>query len=91
MPRAVALYRLYQISDGPLEVQVGFNLVNITDVNEKEETIDFDGQLPVDEIIENGFYIQTAFFPVPKKLELYAATSQIYGDSDAILTTVPNT
>ena len=42
-----------------------------------------DGLLPVDEIIENGFYIQTAFFPVPKKLELYAATSQIYGDSDA--------
>lgn len=32
-------------SDGPLEVQVGFNLVNITDVNEKEETIDFDGQI----------------------------------------------
>lgn len=32
-------------SDGPLEVRFGFNLVNITDVNEREETIDFDGQL----------------------------------------------
>lgn len=32
-------------SDGPLEVFFGFNLVNITDVNEKEETIDFDGQI----------------------------------------------
>jgi len=42
-----------------------------------------DGALPVDEIIDNGFYIQTAFFPVPKKLELYLATSQIYGDKDA--------
>ena len=31
--------------DGPLKVFFGFNLVNITDVNEKEETIDFDGEL----------------------------------------------
>ena len=31
--------------DGPLEVLVGFNLVNITDVNEKEETIDFEGAI----------------------------------------------
>jgi hypothetical protein len=42
-----------------------------------------DGLLPVDEIYENGFYVQTAFYPIPKKLELYAATSQIYGDKDA--------
>lgn len=42
-----------------------------------------DGALPVDEIVDKGFYIQAAFFPVKKKLELYAATSQIYGDSDA--------
>jgi hypothetical protein len=41
------------------------------------------GMVPVDEIVDQGFYIQTAFFPVPKKLELYAATSQIYGDEDA--------
>ena len=31
--------------DRPLEVQIGFNLVNITDVGEKEETLDFDGAI----------------------------------------------
>ena len=35
------------------------------------------------EIEDWGFYVQAAFFPIPKKLELYAATSQIYGDEDA--------
>ena len=30
-----------------------------------------------------GFYVQGAFYPVPKKLELYGATSQIFGDKDA--------
>lgn len=29
----------------PLEVRMGFNLINITDVNEKEETMDFEGAL----------------------------------------------
>jgi hypothetical protein len=42
-----------------------------------------DGPLPVDTIEDKGFYVQTAFFPIPKILELYAATSQIYGDKDA--------
>ena len=42
-----------------------------------------DGALPVDEIVDNGFYVQAAFFPIPKKLELYAVTSQIFGDSSA--------
>ena len=42
-----------------------------------------DGALPVEEIVDHGFYIQTAFYPVPKKIELYVATSQIYGDKDA--------
>ena len=41
------------------------------------------GPLPVQEITDQGFYVQAAFYPVPKRLELYAATSQIYGDSDA--------
>lgn len=27
----------------PLEVRIGFNLVNLTGINEKEETIDFEG------------------------------------------------
>jgi hypothetical protein len=42
-----------------------------------------DGALPVEEIVDKGFYVQVAFYPLPKKLELYAATSQIYGDRDA--------
>ena len=42
-----------------------------------------DGPLPVDEIVDKGFYVQAAFYPIPKKLELYGATSQIYGDKDA--------
>ena len=32
-------------SDGPVEVLIGFNLVNISDVSEKEETIDFEGAI----------------------------------------------
>ena len=32
-------------SDRPIEVLMGFNLVNITDVGEKEETLDFDGAI----------------------------------------------
>lgn len=31
--------------DDPVEVLVGFNLVNISDVGEKEETIDFEGAI----------------------------------------------
>ena len=42
-----------------------------------------DGPLPVASIHDTGFYVQGAFYPVPKKLELYAATSQIYGDKSA--------
>ena len=39
--------------------------------------------MPVDSIHDTGFYVQAAFYPVPKKLELYGATSQIFGDKDA--------
>jgi hypothetical protein len=42
-----------------------------------------DGALPVSSIVDKGFYVQGAFFPVPKKLELYGITSQIFGDKDA--------
>jgi hypothetical protein len=42
-----------------------------------------DGPVPMSSIVDQGFYIQGAFFPVPKKLELYGATSQIVGDKDA--------
>jgi hypothetical protein len=33
--------------------------------------------------VDTGFYVQAAFYPWKKKIEVYAATSQIYGDSDA--------
>ena len=39
--------------------------------------------LPVASIVDKGFYLQGAFYPVKKKLEVYAATSQILGDKDA--------
>jgi hypothetical protein len=42
-----------------------------------------DGPLPVGSILDRGFYVQGAFFPVKKKLEVYAGTSQIFGDKDA--------
>jgi hypothetical protein len=42
-----------------------------------------DGALPVSRIEDTGFYVQAGFFPIPKRLELYAATSQIFGDDDA--------
>jgi hypothetical protein len=42
-----------------------------------------DGPLPVSDINDWGFYVQAAFFPIPRKLELYGATSQIYGDEAA--------
>jgi hypothetical protein len=42
-----------------------------------------DGPLPVSEIFDHGFYVQASFFPKPERLELYAATSQIFGDSGA--------
>jgi len=39
---------------------------------------DADGPLPASSIVDRGFYIQSAFFPIEKKLELYATTSQIF-------------
>ena len=42
-----------------------------------------DGPLPVREVEDTGFYVQSSFYPIPKKLEVYASTSQIYGDKDA--------
>jgi len=42
-----------------------------------------DGPLPVESIVDKGFYVQGSFYPIPKRLELYGATSQIYGDKDA--------
>jgi hypothetical protein len=42
-----------------------------------------DGPLPVASILDDGFYVQSAFYPIPRKLELYAATSWVLGDKDA--------
>lgn len=42
-----------------------------------------DGALPVSQIEDQGFYVQAAFFPIKQKLEIYGATSWIYGDEDA--------
>ncbi len=42
-----------------------------------------DGPLPVSSVHDTGFYVQGAFYPVPKKLEVYGATSQIFGDKSA--------
>ncbi len=42
-----------------------------------------DGPIPVTSIHDTGFYVQAAFFPLPRMLELYAATSQVFGDKSA--------
>jgi Protein of unknown function (DUF3011) len=42
-----------------------------------------DGPLPVASIFDRGFYFQGSFYPIPRKLELYGVTSQIFGDEDA--------
>ena len=47
------------------------------------EEFQADGPLPVSGLFDHGFYVQGSFFPIPKTLEAYAATSQIYGDRDA--------
>jgi hypothetical protein len=42
-----------------------------------------DGPLPVSSIHDSGFYVQGALYPIPKKLEIYGVTSQIFGDTSA--------
>jgi hypothetical protein len=42
-----------------------------------------DGPLPVQSLLDRGFYVQGSFYPIKKKLELYGATSQIFGDKSA--------
>ncbi len=43
---------------------------------------DFDatGPLPVDDIFDHGFYVQTSYMVLPELLELYAATSHVFGE-----------
>jgi hypothetical protein len=47
------------------------------------QSLEADGPLPLTQIVDRGFYVQAAFFPIKKKLEVYSATSQIFGDADA--------
>jgi hypothetical protein len=42
---------------------------------------DLFGNFPIREIKDQGFYVQAAFYPIPKVFETYTGTSQIYGDS----------
>jgi hypothetical protein len=42
-----------------------------------------DGLLPVGSIHDTGFYLQAAFYPMPKTLEAYGITSHIFGDKAA--------
>jgi hypothetical protein len=39
-----------------------------------------DGPLPVGVIRDTGFYVQTAYMVIPRKLELYAGTSYVFSD-----------
>jgi hypothetical protein len=39
-----------------------------------------DGPVPIHSIFDHGFYIQAAYTIIPKKIELYAATSQVFGE-----------
>ena len=38
---------------------------------------------PVQSIRDKGFYVQSGFFPIPRKLETYASTSWVFPDSGA--------
>ncbi len=42
-----------------------------------------DGDLPVDRIVDDGFYVQAAFYPIKRTLELYGNTSWVFGDKAA--------
>lgn len=42
-----------------------------------------DGPVPVGRIRDHGLYVQAAFFPVRKKLEVYGVLSKIFGDKGA--------
>ena len=42
-----------------------------------------DGPIPMTQIVDKGFYVQAAGYPIKHKLELYAATSWVFGDKSA--------
>ena len=47
------------------------------------DNIEANGPLPVASLLDRGFYVQGAFYPLPKRIELYGVMSRIYGDEDA--------
>lgn len=47
------------------------------------DNLEANGPLPVASVLDRGFYVQGAFYPIPKRIELYGVMSQIYGDKDA--------
>ena len=73
-------YRVLSIDAG---VKYKGVFVQVENYIRKLSSFTADGPLPVSDLLDHGFYVQAAFFPMPRKLELYAATSQIYGDGDA--------
>jgi hypothetical protein len=44
---------------------------------------DATGVLPASEIVDTGYYVQAAFYPIKQKLEVYGATSSVFGDKSA--------
>ncbi len=46
------------------------------------DELDADGAIPVTSIVDKGFYLQAAFYPVPHVLEAYVSTSWVFGDKD---------
>lgn len=39
-----------------------------------------DGPVPISSIFDHGFYIQAAYTIIPKRMELYLGTSQVFGE-----------
>ncbi len=42
-----------------------------------------DGPIPVSSLLDQGFYVQLAAYPLKQTLELYGATSWVFGDKSA--------
>ncbi len=93
---AVNVFDTGALAPGVTVDNVGYRLVSVdagikyrgiflqTEIyNRRLNSFKADGPVPVKDIVDTGFYIQAAFYPIPKKLELYAVTSQIYGDKSA--------
>ncbi len=76
----LANYRMVAVDAG---VKFKGIFLQIEYYNRWLDDFDADGPVPVGSIHDWGFYVQAAFYPVPKTLELYAATSQIFGDESA--------